>query len=58
MPVSEKKSKRLSKKVTGVKFFENVLAWHAHCDVYCGARETVGGSSVSVVAGVRTVATN
>ena len=23
------------------------LAWHEHCGVYCGARETVGGSSVS-----------
>src|SRR3982750_3513504 len=23
------------------------LAWHRHCDVYYGARETVGGSSVS-----------
>jgi hypothetical protein len=36
----------------------NTLARHGLCDVYCGARETVGGSSVSVVAGVRTVTTN
>ena len=36
---------------------KNGLAWHRRCDVYCGARETVGGSSVSVVAGVRTVTT-
>jgi hypothetical protein len=26
---------------------EKSLARHSHCDVYCGARETVGGSSVS-----------
>jgi hypothetical protein len=51
-------AKRPVKKVAGEKKIENVLAWHGHCDVYCGARETVGGSSVSVVAGVRTVATN
>lgn len=24
-----------------------MLAWHKRCGVYCGARETVGGSSVS-----------
>ena len=26
---------------------KNSLARHRHCDVYCGARETVGESSVS-----------
>src|SRR6476646_3960918 len=26
---------------------KNPLARHKRCDVYCGARETVGGSSVS-----------
>jgi hypothetical protein len=26
---------------------KNPLARHGRCDVYCGARETVGGSSVS-----------
>jgi hypothetical protein len=26
---------------------KKVLARHSRCDVYCGARETVGGSSVS-----------
>jgi hypothetical protein len=51
-------AKKPVKEVAEVEIFKNILAWHAHCDVYCGARETVGGSSVSVVAGVRTVATN
>jgi hypothetical protein len=36
----------------------DTLAGHAFCELYCGARETVGESSVSVVAGVRTVTTN
>src|SRR5579883_1602403 len=36
------------------KFFVEALARHCRCSVYCGARETVGGSSVSVVVGVRT----
>ncbi len=34
------------------------LARHARCEVIVGQEETVGESSVSVVAGVRTVTTN
>src|SRR4030095_17214679 len=30
-----------------VSLAKNLLARHRRCDVYCGARETVGGSSVS-----------
>jgi hypothetical protein len=60
------KSEKTAKKALRAFLFEKIkskisseinLAWHKPCGVYCGARETVGGSSVSVVAGVRTVTT-
>jgi hypothetical protein len=44
---ADRSSKNLKKKQEGTKLFQFLLARHKPCDVYFGARETVGESSVS-----------
>jgi hypothetical protein len=39
--------KKSKENPTAENIRKNTLARHRRCDVYCGARETVGGSSVS-----------